>query len=346
MSRYKIRSLAGAFLFLSGSIAQAEVKYVLTDLGGFGGTVSAAGGVNDAGDVVGVSTTPDFFGHGFLYRNGVLSKLQPPALDRSYTAGINASGQVVVVANSGDKVQSYVYQDGRYTNIGNLGQLSTFAEEINDRGEVVGSAKTSTKETHAFIYTGGSIQDLGTLGGSSPAPKAINNSGVITGWHGVQNSSNGEVETHGFRYDNGVLSDLGKDVFPLAINNSGDIVGNASSIGSFIIRNGVLAPLGGLTAYGMNNLGAVVGIARASDFSLHAALYTDAGPIDLNTLIAPHPELTLIDAIDISDSGLIVGTAQTPTGETHAYLLTPTVPEPAALSIAALGCALLLRRRQ
>ena len=50
------------------------------------------------------------------------------------------------------------------TDLGNLGGSDTRALAINNSGQVVGSARTTT-ETHAFVWENGAMTDLGTLYG-------------------------------------------------------------------------------------------------------------------------------------------------------------------------------------
>jgi probable HAF family extracellular repeat protein len=65
---------------------------------------------------------------------------------------------------------------------------------------------------------------------------------------------------------------------------------------------------------------------------------------DLNALISPSSGWTLQIATAINDSGQIVGHGLNSAGQQDAFLLTPT-PEPATLSLLALGGLTILRRR-
>ncbi len=65
------------------------------------------------------------------------------------------------------------------TDLGALGGNKSYAYDINDSGQVVGTAFTESAK-HAFLYDGGAMTDLGTLGVSSYA-NAINDSGQVVG---------------------------------------------------------------------------------------------------------------------------------------------------------------------
>ena len=107
-----------------------------------------------------------------------------------------------------------------------------------------------------------------------------------------------------------------------------------------------LGTLGGMfsQAFGINASGQAVGNSTLSgDTVLHAFFADVTGPmVDLNTLIDPASGWELTDAHGINDSGQIAGFG-TIGGQTHAFLLTP-IPEPASLSLLALGGMALFRR--
>jgi probable HAF family extracellular repeat protein len=97
-------------------------------------------------------------------------------------------------------------------------------------------------------------------------------------------------------------------------------------------------------AYGINNLGQVVGYAdtRSGD---HAFLYNGGTMVDLNTLLAPtNPGWDLASAQAINDTGQIVGYGYNPSGQFDAFLLTPA-PEPATLGLLTFGSLGFLLRR-
>ncbi|HEY2587485.1 MAG TPA: hypothetical protein VGI81_17195 [Tepidisphaeraceae bacterium] len=114
-----------------------------------------------------------------------------------------------------------------------------------------------------------------------------------------------------------------------------------------------LGTLGGTDtrAYGINSAGEVVGISSTSgNVASHGFLYADGTLVDLN-IITNAPGYVILGAVSINSSGQIAGTALSPSGVSHAIILTPTaVPSPAAawmgLSTTALGVAALGMRRR
>src|ERR1700719_1606205 len=92
-------------LLLSGASGQvaadkAQSRYTITDLGTLGGHFSSASGINESGQVVGVSNlTGDTASHAFLYRNAPMSDLAVRVGDSSSFSsafGISDSRQVAV----------------------------------------------------------------------------------------------------------------------------------------------------------------------------------------------------------------------------------------------------------
>ena len=66
--------------------------------------------------------------------------------------------------------------------LGTLG-ASSFAENVNEAGQVVGSAFISGGIHHAFLYSNGTMQDLGTLDGTESFAEDVTATFVYTSQH-------------------------------------------------------------------------------------------------------------------------------------------------------------------
>jgi probable HAF family extracellular repeat protein len=105
-----------------------------------------------------------------------------------------------------------------------------------------------------------------------------------------------------------------------------------------------LGSLGGnySSAFGINNSGQVVGESyTANGFVDDAFLYSNGTMLDLNSMIPASSGWQLTEACAINDHGWIVGAGFNPSGQDHAFLLTP-VPEPSTLALLAAGAIGLL----
>lgn len=309
----------------------------------FGELHSSASAINDAGQVVGYSKTPDASAHAFRTTAG--GKITPasdlgvlPGRTDSRAFGVNASGQVV-----GDSA----FADGTYhafrttpggkitaeSDLGPSAAGNSTAFGINASGQVVGTLELAGSVTHAFRTTAtGKItadSDLGTLpGGSDSQGFAINAAGQVVGGATAADGS-----SHPFRTTaNGKIT---------AASDLGTLAGSTYNF-----------------ATGINTAGQVVGHALTSNVTDHAFFADVTGPLrDLNDLIPAGSGWVLNDAYGINDHGQIVGDGSI-NGQQHAFLLTPfapgggppSVPLPragwtGAATLAALAVCRRLRRR-
>lgn len=242
----------------------------------------------------------------------------------SASADINHRGDVVGHFTNGDITRGFVYTNSGFTEIATFGGQNSMAVAINDHGQVVGSASTSSGNNHAFLFSGGTLHDLGTLGGAYSEAYDINNQGVIVGISAKADAPN-FVFRQGFRYAGGSMSALGtlpggagSDAY--AINNKGQIGGAASEgLDTFpefpshavLYRNGsfeLLVPLGygDSAVHGLNDRGQAVGGIpnQTSAHGSHAFLYDDGTMIDLGLLWTGSDDSI---ASDINNHGQVVG---------------------------------------
>jgi probable HAF family extracellular repeat protein len=330
--------------------ANQPINPATDDLGTFGGDPSQPGAdtsdafaINDSGQVVGYADSGGgrraflHSGSGPLVSTDNLGTLGGPS-SYVFSHGINNSGQVAgyssISGNSGYHAFRTAANQPINPATDDLGTLvsgASLAFAINDSGQVVGRSEAigGYYDNHAFRTAPNSpinpaIDDLGTFGGSQSVALDINNSGQVVGWADTSISVDGDQVRMAFLH-----------------SGSGPLV-STDNLGTLGVDQTSMA-----TA--INNLGTVVGVCNPIHYyggpTQRAFIYRAGGPMqDLNSLISQDSGWVLTYASDINDLGQIVGQGLLG-GQNRAFRLDP-IPEPASLSLLALGGLVVIWRRR
>lgn len=150
--------------------------------------------------------------------------------------GLNDAGDVVGNAmfyGTPLLFHSYGPAGGTYTDLSGVVGAYTKLSGINDSGQIVGTATVSTpsdpSSTRGFLDNGGEVTMIQPLPGTPDTTAVgINNSGTVIGESGY----------HGYTYQNGQMTDLGQNIPPTAISNSGIIVASGAEGNGVLYQNG------------------------------------------------------------------------------------------------------------
>lgn len=326
---------------VSNGVAQATLWYqkIKVNLGthGLGGANSLAFSANDSLQVVGEAET------------------STPDPNHEDFCGFRASG----LTASGTCLP-FLWQEGRMSALPTLGGPNGVANQINDAGEVVGTAENSTPDYACplpqvlqfkpTVWRNGKIRKLQTAAGDPDGIAfAVNRNGQIVGGSGLCSSFTITTLTnlfplHALLWEADKVTDLGSlggtgyggGNLALAVNDLGQVVGNPDLPGdvanhAFLwTKSKPMRDLGTLpgdafsAGLGINNSGRVVGISLDANFNPRAFVWQNGQMTDLNTLIPTSSTLYLLIACSINSQGQIVGFGvDTLTGETHGYVATP-----------------------
>jgi probable HAF family extracellular repeat protein len=259
--------------------------------------------LNDHGDVVGDYTLNNQT-RGFVWHGGKLSDLGVlggNAADVTWPTAVNGSGEVV--GHSGSSLTSFGYhaflwRDGKLMDLGGLGGDS-FAQQINDKGLIVGYADDASQNPVAVEWRDGTLATLPGLGGTASYAMFVNDAGLIAG-----ESTDASGTAHAVVWVNGKVEDLGVGT-PIALNDRGQVLVRSYPAVS-VWDNGKTTTLpAGDQAAAMNDKGQVVGTITAADGSNpHGFVWQNGSQTDLGTE----------QGLAINDRGQILVTAADASG--------------------------------
>jgi probable HAF family extracellular repeat protein len=332
------QSTTEAVLFVDDN--PPPVGYAVTDVGTFGGTQSAAYGINQSGQVVGYAFNAAGKRRAFLYTNGQMQDLGTLGGQTAEAYAVNDAGKVVGYSgiNGFEDARAFFYDGvtmrnlGVYEPTGNV-DLS-YAFGINNSNQIVGLTSVVGGRV-PFLYQNNSMTIIGSPFAFDSAYD-INNAGKIVGNEYV---GDGITKSYIINSDNSnpVLIETlgGRASHARAINNNNQVVGSSDySVNNifqhaFLYSNGQLRDINGFNApqsfaYDINDAGSIVGNINLTTFGDPRAFVHDGTTMrNLNSLIPQNSGWILQEARGINNAGQIVGRG-TFNNQLRAFLLTPT----------------------
>lgn len=292
-----------------------QQRWVITDLGTFGGDYGEASAINSHGEIVGYAAirSKDKFGyeisHAFLWQDGRMRDLEvsPRGFSTNAAVAINDNGQILGVSYRYERAFSqertaetrlWLWENGKLIRIGKF--AGRVKPALNERGQVIGPN---------FVWESGKLTKLDFV------PSAINDRGDIVGTVG---DAQDVLAMHAVLREHGKMRDLLKaPSAAVAINNRGEILISNSPMGydygherAYLWRSGKLTDLGTLggkatRARAINDRGQILGTSTYSPTSLteHTFLWQAGHMTDLT----PHDRIGGNKASAMNYSGQIIG---------------------------------------
>jgi len=157
----------------------------MVDLGDFGGPYTYAGGINEAGEIVGCAMDAAFTGVYAVHWNARqgMRHLRGLAGIRSSASDINNHGQVAGDYNPMEDRQAFIWDKAHgMVDLGSMGGQYDATLGINDYGQVIGQSFTADGYWCGWIWNASTgMRMLPTLSGNFAAPRCINDAGQIVG---------------------------------------------------------------------------------------------------------------------------------------------------------------------
>jgi probable HAF family extracellular repeat protein len=262
----------------------------MKNLGTLGeGAYSEGWGVNDRGQVVGISELERFTAefYAFFYDGETMIALKTLGGVYNGAYAINNRGEIVGFADTSiPSCHAVLWYQDKIRDLGTLGGVSSSASDINELGQIVGKAYLAIPEEHAFLWLPepayglpAGMNDLGVLpGGIFSEARAVNDLGHVVG----KSQTSDGLLPHAFLWKDGRMIDLS----PGNSTHSRHHVNFATDI---------------------NNHDQVVGCDHHQELLYRAVLWQQNRMIDLNQCIPNNSGWYLLEANGINDAGQIVG---------------------------------------
>jgi probable HAF family extracellular repeat protein len=202
----------------------------------------------------------------FKLSNGKPTNIDDPGGTLTRPSGINKSGVIVGSYTKSGRLQAFLYEGRKFSDIGPSGSTASGAFGINDQQEITGEFVDSSGSEHGFLLKAGKYTTLDVPGGTFTEAYGINNSGTITLMWG---NSSGRVESSIYRNSKYTTIDVpgATSSFAHSIDSAGDVIFTwLDSSGNFhgaLLRSGKYYdfedPNGNSAGNGINDHHVIVG---------------------------------------------------------------------------------------
>lgn len=215
---------------------------------------SEAHGINERGQIVGISYPPYGRSVGFLLDKEAFTEVLPNAflfdcnnrgdlvgfydylqgfsiiknnvfdfnLGTSFVCGINNSGTVVGYYDNNSEVRAFYRENEQIYILPTLGGNSSTCTSINDRGQKAGSSTTEEEKWGACFWENDLPSNISPPDSESSWAWDINNRGQVVGW---SDPGNGRFEVFIWEDGNTInIGNYGYFSWPYAINDHGQVV--------------------------------------------------------------------------------------------------------------------------
>lgn len=302
---------------LTGGISSDTFRFTANELTS---ADSVNGGTASALDVIdfitaGTITASDFTHVSHIEQINLADGLNHIALTDGLARSCDAGLLTVLGGDGDDKIDASAVGasstpagTGPFTEVVVPPYSQSIVRDINDLGQVIGSAYDQTTHPVSFKGADGSYDILPGLNDSTDNVFGINDDGVIVGFSGSS--------AHGIVIENGAITTFRvgtSETYLTGINNDGVMVGYtldsaANAYRGFVFDHGTITPLNfsgadSTAPAGINDSGMVVGNYQATHGGAPLSFIYRDGQFTTITI----PGATEVDAHGINDSGQIVG---------------------------------------
>jgi uncharacterized membrane protein len=185
-----------------------------------------------------------------------------------------------------------------------LGAISTVANGINDRGDIVGEYQDSVGSFHGFLLSHGTFVYINVPSANFTEALGINNEGEIVGDYTVPATSGTHAPPvrHGFLLSHGVFTTIdppGSDfTVAFGINEHGEIAGFWDGVtggGAFLLSHGTYTNISvpvevgvGTQARGISSRGSIIGtyVVETAGLVVHGFLFSHGTFVSIDVLAA------------------------------------------------------------